>query len=222
VAGIIAADAGNGIGIIGVAPDVKLLALRACWPTQAKSVCSSFTLAKALTYALERSPQIINLSLAGPSDPLLDRLLQLVLARGIIVVAACRGPECDSFPASVPDVIAVSNTFAAVTAEPVPAKASSAPRMAPLVAPGTDVITTMPNGAFDFVSGSSISAAHVAGIIALLLERRPDLDATSLRQALMTSVRTIGTSAGVVNACEALASLLGEGCPARDTVADRT
>jgi subtilisin family serine protease len=222
VAGIIAADAGNGIGIIGVAPDVKLLALRACWPAQGKSVCSSFTLAKALTFALERAPQIVNLSLAGPADPLLERLLQLVLARGITVVAACRGPECDSFPASVPDVIAVSNTLEPITAPaPVPAS-TSASRVTPLVAPGTDVITTMPNGAFDFVSGSSMSAAHVAGIIALLLERRPDLDGTSLRQALTTSVRTVGTAAGVVNACEALASLLGAGCPARDTVADRT
>jgi subtilisin family serine protease len=217
VAGIIAADAGNGIGIIGVAPEVKLLALRACWPAQARSVCSSFTLAKALTYALERAPQIINLSLAGPSDPLLERLLQLVLARGITVVAACRDPACDSFPASVPDVIAVSDVSTAAGAP-----TAGAPHIMPLVAPGTDVITTMPNGTFDFVSGSSMSAAHVAGIVALLLERRPDLDAASLRQALTTSVRTVGTAAGVVNACEALASLLGAGCPARDTVADRS
>jgi hypothetical protein len=218
VAGVIAADAGNGIGIIGVAPDVKLLALRACWPVQGKSVCSSFTLAKALTFALARAPQIINLSLAGPEDPLLDRLLQLVLARGITVVAACRGPDCDSFPASMPDVIAVSNVD---TASVLPV-ANSTARVQPLIAPGTDIITTMPNGTFDFVSGSSISAAHVSGIIALLLQRRPDLTAESVRHALSTSVRPVGTAAGVVNACEALASLLdGAGCPAVETVADR-
>ncbi len=219
VAGVIAADAGNGIGIIGVAPDVKLLALRACWPVQTKSVCSSFTLAKALTFALARAPQIINLSLAGPDDPLLDRLLQLVLARGITVVAACRGPECDSFPASMPDVIAVSNVDNAAAVMPV---TSATARVQPLIAPGNDIITTMPNGSFDFVSGSSISAAHVSGIIALLLQRRPDLTAESLRHALSTSVRPVGTAAGVVNACEALASLLnGAGCPAVETVADR-
>jgi subtilisin family serine protease len=114
-------------------------------------------------------------------------------------------------------VIAVSDTTTAVEA---PTAAAS--HGMPLVAPGTDVITTMPNGTFDFVSGSSMSAAHVSGIIALLLERRPDLDPASLRQALTTSVHTVGTSAGVVNACEALASLLGAGCPARDTVADRS
>src|SRR5262249_11136688 len=158
-------------GIIGVAPDVKLLALRACWPAQARSVCSSFTLAKALTYALERAPQIINLSLAGPSDPLLARLLQLVLARGITVVAACRDAACDSFPADVPDVIAVSDVSTAAESP-----TAAATHIIPLVAPGTDVITTMPNGTFDFVSGSSMSAAHVSGIVALLLERRPDLD----------------------------------------------
>ena len=218
VAGVIAADAGNGIGIIGVAPDVKLLALRACWPVQGKSVCSSFTLAKALTFALARAPQIINLSLAGPEDPLLDRLLQLVLARGITVVAACRGPECDSFPASMPDVIAVSN----VEDPSVMPVAGAASHVQPLIAPGNDIITTMQNGTFDFVSGSSISAAHVSGIIALLLQRRPDLTAESVRRALSASVRPVGTAAGVVNACEALASLLdGAGCPAVETVADR-
>ena len=216
VAGIIAADAGNGIGIIGVAPDVKLLALRACWPAQAKSVCSSFTLAKALTFALERGPQVVNLSLAGPPDPLLERLLQLVIARGITVVAACRGSACDSFPASVPEVIAVSNV------ETPAGEVSGAARVPPLVAPGLDVITTMPNGAFDFVSGSSISAAHVSGIIALLLQRRPDLTPASLRRALSVSVRPDGTAAGLVNACEALASLVdGAGCPVNDTVAGR-
>jgi subtilisin family serine protease len=233
IAGIIAADAGNGIGIIGVAPDVELLALRACWPVADKSVCSSFTLAKALTFALERAPQIINLSLAGPQDPLLERLLQLVVARGITVVAACRTPQCDSFPASVPEVIAVSDMEpaggwqrVAAPAEPgvQPALAQTPARAGalPLVAPGTDVITTMPNGAFDFVSGSSISAAHVSGIIALLLQRRPDLNATSLRQALASSAHPDGPAAGVVNACAALAALVdGAACPAVDNVAGR-
>ena len=215
VAGIIAADAGNGIGIIGVAPEVRLLALRACWPVESKSVCSSFTLAKALSFALEQAPEVVNLSLAGPQDPLLERLLQLVLARGITVVAACRSPTCDSFPASVPAVIAVSNV------EP-PAEPAGASHLPPLLAPGVDVITTMPNGAFDFVSGSSISAAHVSGIVALLLQRRPDLTPASLRRALSLSVRPAGTAPGVVNACEALASLLdGAGCPVSDTVAGR-
>jgi subtilisin family serine protease len=215
VAGIIAADAGNGIGIIGVAPDVKLLALRACWPAAGKSVCSSFTLAKALTFTLERAPQVVNLSLTGPDDPLLARLLSLVVARGITVVAACRGEDCSGFPASMQDVIAVSNAD-------IPAAASAA-RPAPLVAPGIDVITTMPNGTFDFVSGSSMSAAHVSGIIALLLQRRPDLTAPSLREALSLSMRPAGTTRGSVNACQAVASLVqGAGCPAADAVATRS
>jgi subtilisin family serine protease len=214
VAGIIAAAAGNGIGIIGVAPDVRLLALRACWPIDVRSVCSSFTLAKALTFALERSPQIINLSLAGPEDPLLARLLSLAIERGITVVAACRDDDCTSFPASVPDVIAVSTSGVGVTAA-----AAATGRPGPLRAPGVDVITTMPNGEFDFVSGSSISAAHVTGIIALLLQRRPDLSPAALRQALsMTMGPDVG---GTVNACEAVAAFVeGAGCPAR-TVAGR-
>jgi subtilisin family serine protease len=72
VAGIIAARAGNGAGIVGVAPDARLLALRACWPDSAGATrCNSFTLGKALNFALLNRAKIINLSLSGPSDRLL-------------------------------------------------------------------------------------------------------------------------------------------------------
>ena len=99
---------------------------------------------------------------------------------------------------------------------------ASGARAGPLVAPGTDVITTMPNGAFDFVSGSSISAAHVSGIIALILQRRPDLNSASLHRALAMSAHADGADAGVVNACAALAALVdGAACPTTDNVAGR-
>jgi subtilisin family serine protease len=102
VAGIIAADAGNGIGIIGVAPEVKLLALRACWPAQAKSVCSSFTLAKALTFALERAPQVVNLSLAGPQDPLLERCSSSSLPAASRSSPRVAAPSAIPFPRPCP------------------------------------------------------------------------------------------------------------------------
>jgi subtilisin family serine protease len=71
VAGLIAAAANNGVGIVGVAPDVHLMAFKACWqPTpSASGRCNSFTLAQALADALAARAQIINLSLVGPSDP---------------------------------------------------------------------------------------------------------------------------------------------------------
>ena len=91
VAGIIAARAGNGAGIAGVAPDARLLALRACWPDSAGATrCNSFTLGKALNFAIMNGAKIINLSLSGPSDRLLQALLDVAALRGMAVVGAAR------------------------------------------------------------------------------------------------------------------------------------
>ncbi len=73
VAGVIAAVPDNGIGIVGIAPDVSLLAYKACWRASAtgiRAVCNTFTLAQAIAAAIEARADIINLSLDGPSDPL--------------------------------------------------------------------------------------------------------------------------------------------------------
>jgi subtilisin family serine protease len=72
VAGIIASVVDNDEGIIGIAPDVSIAALRACWSETEQdpnAICSSFTLAKALEAAIQIAPQVINLSLAGPFEP---------------------------------------------------------------------------------------------------------------------------------------------------------
>lgn len=175
VAGIIVARANNGIGIAGIAPDARLLALRACWQATANDPsarCNSFTLAKALQFAMDRRPDIINLSLGGPRDILLTRLIDAALARGIVVVAAADPrPGSDSFPASHPGVFAVTDEDTAVPSDAI-------------VAPGRDIPTTLTGGRWDFVSGSSYAAAHVAGLIALLRQIRRDAHAEQIRVAL--------------------------------------
>ncbi len=91
IAGIIASAVNNREGIIGVAPDVSIAALRACWAVVDDGLaaqCSSFSLAQALEVALGLQPNVINLSLAGPDDPLLSRLLDRAIERGIVVVTA--------------------------------------------------------------------------------------------------------------------------------------
>jgi subtilisin family serine protease len=175
VAGIIAARADDGIGIAGVAPDAKLFALRACRqpPNQAIATCTSFTLATALQFALDQDAQVINLSLGGPRDHLLERLLDVALARHIVIVGAV-DPRVSGggFPASHPGILAV---------------ASEAGRNVPagtLLAPGHDVPTTTLGHTWGFVSGSSYAAAHVSGVVALLLERAPAMDAALIRSAL--------------------------------------
>jgi hypothetical protein len=161
VAGVIAARANNGVGIAGVAPDASLMALRACWqtgPEAAATVCDSLTLAEALHFAVLHGARVINLSLGGPPDALLGRLVDVALTRGIVVVAAYdRALPGGGFPASHPGVVAVADAPVAGAADGL------------YTAPGRDIPTTQPGGRWALVNGSSFAAAHVSGLIALTL-----------------------------------------------------
>jgi subtilisin family serine protease len=170
VAGIIAAKADNGIGIAGVAPQARILGLRACWQSgnspESPTFCDSFSLVKAIYFAIEEKAEVINLSLSGPEDRLLHELINIGLGRGISVVAAVDPGRPDGgFPASISGVIAVSN-------------ATLAPALGRVyTAPGRDVPTTEPGGRWFLVNGSSYSAAHVSGLMALVRQRRHSADA---------------------------------------------
>ena len=210
VAGIIAAKADNGIGIAGIAPQARLLALRACWqaPGAAPSgtICNSLSLAKALYYAIEHNAQVINLSLSGPSDPLLNRLLDIGLARRMVIVAAYdRDLPGGGFPASVRGVVAVSDGPLAASAGGI------------YNAPGRDIPTTQPGGRWYLVNGSSFSAAHVSGLVALLRQRA----AWPGPAAAIVSDRPGG---GSIDACATLVRAFGPcdcACASPAVVADR-
>lgn len=199
VAGIIVARAGNGVGIAGVAPHARLLALRACWeggglPTR----CNSLTLGKAINYALENGAGIMNLSLAGPPDRLLQSLIEAALARGVTVIGAADPQRADGgYPASQPGVIAVAREGERHSLAP-PA----------LVAPGSDVPTCLPGARWGMVSGSSYAAAHVTGLAALLAELHPRAGPQELRRRLegpVTAAPAGTAQAGSIDACAALA-----------------
>lgn len=208
VAGVIAANPAGGHGVLGVAPQATILALKACWQMPAPghehaagpSVCNSLTLAQALVAAIEAHAQVINLSLSGPPDPLLAQLVDYALEHGAVVVGATP-PDGDlhAFPVGIPKVIPVDLPGAQVTGA--------------LSAPGHDVLTLTPGGHYDFLSGSSFSAAYVSGIAALLLAVSPHLDASKVYAVLKSSTKE-GAGGPMVNACAALAAVTNVGCPA--------
>lgn len=203
VAGVIAAVENNSQGIVGVAPAARLYSMRACWPAprdDSRAVCSTLTLAKALTAAIEARIDIVNLSLTGPSDPLLSRLIDVGLRRGVVFVGASP-PNSDGnvFPTGIPGVISVDAAGAKASADSV------------LFAPGNEVLTLVPDGRYDFLSGSSLAAASVSGGIALLLARDRTLRADNARDLLARSSRKVSTSQGEaasVNLCAAMAALM--------------
>lgn len=163
VAGIIAAKADNGVGIVGVAPGARLLGLRACWQGggSPETVCDTLSLAKALYYAVESRVDVINMSLSGPDDRLLRAILGVAVGKRLAVVSAV-DPKLPGggFPASFAGVIPVADSSLAGSSAAV------------YIAPGRDVPTTEPGGRWFLVNGSSFAAAHVSGLIALLRERQ--------------------------------------------------
>jgi subtilisin family serine protease len=209
VAGALAASA-NEVGIVGVAPDAQLLALKACWPESPgarQALCNSYTLAKAVDFALNARAQVLNLSLAGPADPLLTRLLVLALERGITVVAAAPADGAPSFPASLAGVVAVRDGgIGSSTGAFAPAVKGGAESLA---APAVDILTTVPRASYDYFSGSSVAAAQVSGIAALLLERQPGMKPAEVRELLLQTAHAQGDSVGVADACAPLAELAG-------------
>jgi len=213
VAGIIAARAGNGIGIAGIAPESRLLALRACWQQDAGSAqCNSFTLAKALQFAISSKAQVLNLSLGGAPDTLLARLLDAALQRGITVVAAVDPEAVDGgFPASHPGVLAATEAQAAPSSVP-------AFRVA-----GDGVPAPMPGGGWAVVAGSSFAAAQLSGLVALVRQHAPRLENARMRALLATSAmpRASTGDAVDVDACAVL-SQLDAGCVCNCAIASAT
>lgn len=190
VAGVIAASAEAGTGVTGVAPGSRLLALRACTQesAQAPAACDSLSLARALDFAISHQAAVINLSLAGPPDLLLGKLIEVAERRHITVVAAYdpalpRG----GFPASFPGVIAVAD------------QSRGRPPAGVYAAPGREVLTTAPGGGWGLFNGSSFAAAHVSGLVALMDERR-------------SGVRLVTSPGGAIDACASLSRAQPAAC----------
>ncbi|HEY2035956.1 MAG TPA: S8 family serine peptidase [Steroidobacteraceae bacterium] len=204
IAGVIAATADGGQGLLGIAPKSRLIALKACWPLHdnaAEAACNSFTLAQALEAAIGTHADIVNLSLAGPSDPLLARLIDYGMRQGIIYVGAVApaSSKPQTFPVDITGVLAVQSAEdAAATSQH-------------LLAPGRGILTLVPGGHYDFASGSSLATAEVTGIVALLLADGRRLAGPRVQQILSHSSRQFTTPGGAftsVNACAAVADAM--------------
>jgi hypothetical protein len=216
VAGVLAAGEGNDVGIAGTAPEAEIFALKACWPQPAGSrqaICDSYTLAKAIDFAIVEHAQILNFSLAGPADPLLARLVKVALDRGIAVVAAMPDGRAPGFPASLAGVIAVLGSDQDGNLR-APLPPPHDPKEPMLAAPGVDVLTTVPHASYDFFTGSSLAAAEVSGVAALLLEHNAKLTPAQLMALLRKTARPMRPLSGeadsgvfLVDACMALAQV---------------
>ena len=211
MAGVIAAVANNGVGIVGIAPSARLLLFKACWQTHLDAdaaQCNSFTLARALVAALDAHAQIVNLSLAGPADPLLNGLIREGVRRGVLFV----GAASDDASEGVHGLLRQPGVIEVASSESQSASSSL------VYAPGREILTLLPGGHYDFASGVSIATAQVSGVVALLLAKDPALSASdALRLLRDTSRQSAGGEGVLVDACAAVISLIGRGACAPTT-----
>jgi subtilisin family serine protease len=197
--------------LLGVAPKVKLLAVRAFSGERESAQSTTFNILKGLDWAAAKNARIVNMSFAGPSDPMFRNMLAKAYARGIVLIAAVgnAGPNSPPlYPGADPHVIGVTATDADDRLLP---QANRGPQVA-VAAPGVDILAPAPDGAYQITSGTSVAAAHASGVAALLLARQSNLTPDDIRRVLTRTAQAVGgkrtdTGAGVIDALGAVNSL---------------
>jgi subtilisin family serine protease len=194
--------------MLGTAPRVGLLTVRAFSATATSAEGTTFTILRGLDWAADEGARVVNMSFAGPSDPRLRDALQKAYKKGIVLIAAAgnAGPTSPPlYPGADPNVIAVTATD---TRDAVFAGANRGNYIA-VAAPGVDVFAPAPAGTYQLTTGTSVAAAEVSGVAALLIERNPALTPAAVRKILMDTATRLGPKgrdygAGLVNALDAV------------------
>ncbi|ARQ00878.1 S8 family serine peptidase [Pseudorhodoplanes sinuspersici] len=212
IAGAIVAHA----RLTGVAPRARILAVRAFDPNGASAEGTTFNILKGLEWATKRGARVINMSFAGPRDPVIGRALAAANKKGIVLIAAAgnSGPKSPPlYPAADLNVIAVTATDTQDHLFPM----SNRGNHVAIAAPGVDVLLPTSGGSYQMATGTSFASAYISGIAALLLEREPGLSPDAVRGVLLRTARDLGPKgrdkdfgAGLADAFEAVTSLGGK------------
>ncbi|MGM4918832.1 S8 family serine peptidase [Tardiphaga sp. 813_E8_N1_3] len=201
--------------LMGSAPRARILAIRAFGVSQGGAESSSFIILKGINHAALNGAQVINMSFAGPQDPLIERGIAASASKGIVMVAASgnAGPKSPPlYPAANPNVIAVSATDAYDRLF----TASNRGSHIAVAAPGVDIFLPAPDNKYQMTSGTSFSAAYISGLAALMIERNSQLRPNEIRSILMTTARDLGApgrddlfGAGAADAYSAVSAVQG-------------
>jgi len=186
-AGLIASQ-DNGIGTTGIAPGVKVMALRA---GTASGFLQEDDVAEAILYAMHNGCRIVNLSFGDVAfSYLLRDVIRYARENGVLFVAAAgnSGNTVPNYPASYPETISVGATNNADALAPF----SSYGNTINLVAPGVELTTTQRDNKYGEVNGTSFAAPLVCGVLSLLLSNDPTLTPEQATGALYAGSRDLG------------------------------
>lgn len=189
IAGLIA---GQG-KVKGVAPLSRLLAVRAFTMHRLynKPMTSGMILLRAFDWSYANQARVFNMSFTGPFDPLVKKALESAYEKGVILVAAAGngGPKAaPAYPAAYENVIAIT---ALDNKDKLYAHANRGSYLT-AAAPGVDMLVPTLKKGYRYSSGTSLAAAQISGLIALLLEKSPEASAQDVRDAITANARDLG------------------------------
>jgi len=189
--GMVGAVAAHG-RLTGVAPDARVLAVDAfSMAGQQSAQATTQNIIAGLEWALAKGARVINMSFAGPYDPMLSLALKKAHEKGAVLIAAMgnKGPKSPPlYPAADPNVIAVTATD---ENDALYTGANRGPHVA-VATPGVDVLADAPNAAYQMTTGTSVAAAHASGVAALLIERHPKVDAQTILEVMTVTAMKLG------------------------------
>ena len=178
--------------LLGVAPRARILAIHAFSPdAQHPQQATTQNIVAGIDWAIAKGARVINMSFAGPYDPMLQLALKKAHDKGVVLIAAAgnMGPQSPPlYPAADENVIAVT---AIDENEKLMPQANQGPHVA-LAAPGVNVLEAAPRATYNFTTGTSVAAAHVSGVAALIIERNPTIDVATLEDVLFSTAKDLG------------------------------
>lgn len=203
VAGIVAAEPDNGIGVAGVSWGARIMPLKVC---PEEGGCGTFEVTAAIVYAVQEGAKVVNLSLGGAGDgcpPQLELAARLADERGVLLVAGAGNSAQDGNPVMYP---AACDGYVGVGATGIGdrwAPFSSYGEYVDLAAPGVGVPSTIPPGlsgmadstatpGYGPADGTSMAAPHVSGLAALLFALHPDWTPQQLEEHMEKTAVDVG------------------------------
>lgn len=211
VSGIIAAARNNGVGIDGIADNVRIMAVKAVPDGDERDK----DVALAIRYAVDNGAQIINMSFGKPFSPhkdWVDDAVKYAEQKGVLLIHAAGndGANNDSVPnypnpnyldgGVASNFITVGASSTGTLSDKVANFSNYGKHTVDLFAPGVQIYSTVPGGnKYGNASGTSMASPVVAGVAALVLSYYPELSATQLKYVLEKSATPLPDGTKMVN-----------------------
>jgi len=189
VASIIAARE----GMTSVAPQAMLLSVKAFAPDSkyGRAIGNTYDLLRGIDWAVGKHAKVLNLSFAGPRDPLLQAALDAAAQRGVVLVGAAgnKGPKAPpAYPGAYDKVIAATATDAK---DRLYEKANRGDYVA-IAAPGVDILAAAGKKGYGVTSGTSMAAAYVSGSVALIIQGSPQMTSQDALDRIAGTAKDLG------------------------------